>query len=74
VRGVLLNVVLDCGLVDQGPVSDDLGAREFIARAVGVRDAGDGCVGSERMRQEEGFEFRRRDLQAFVFDKFLRWT
>jgi len=72
VRGVLLNVVLDGGLVDLGPVSDDVGTREFIARAVGVRDADDGCVGDERVREEEGFKFRRRDLQAFVFDKFLR--
>lgn len=71
-RGVLLDVVLDGGLVDLGSVSDDVGAREFIAGVVGVRDADDGCVGDERVREEEGFKFRRRDLQAFVFDKFLR--
>jgi hypothetical protein len=72
VRSVLLDVVLDGGLVDLGPVSDDVCAREFIAGAVGVWDANDGCVGDERVCEGEGFEFRRRDLQAFVFDEFLR--
>ena len=71
-RRVLLDVVFNGSLVDLGPVSDDVGARQFVAGSVGVRHANDGCIGNERMREEECFEFRGRNLEAFVFDEFLR--
>jgi hypothetical protein len=49
-------------------ISYDVGAGEFVAAAVGVRDADDGGVGDEGVGEQEGFDFGGGDLEAFVFD------
>ena len=68
---ILLDECVDVCFGDFLPVSHDVGAGEFVARARGVRDTDHGGVEDEVVRHEEGFKFRGGDLEALIFDEFL---
>lgn len=68
-RRILLHEILDLVLRDAAS-GDYVSARCFRAE-LGDLDADDCCVEDFRVCDEQGFELGGRDLEAFVFDKFL---
>lgn len=70
-RQVILHKLLDLLLIYLRFVRDDVRTRQLVAAAIRVRDADDGGVEDLVVREQQSFELRGRDLQAFVLDEFL---
>lgn len=68
---IILNERLDLLFSNLRFIGHDVGTGQLVAAAAGVRDADDGGVEDLVVREEQGFELRGRDLEAFVFDEFL---
>ena len=70
-RQIRLDKRLDFFLANLRLVRHDVRARQLVPAAVRVGHADDGGVEDPVVREQQGFELRGRDLEAFVFDEFL---